>query len=439
MVEVWRLAAWGSLLLTPPIGLAPAAQDPPPAVPPQAREVPDPFVTGTPGQVRAWARARRRQALIAFYAEGCEPCAALESSTFADPDVLAWLDQRVIAIRLQGRGEEVEQRWRVTEHPTLLFLAPAGEELGRIVGYREPRAFLEEAGAILNGEDGLARARAMLERDPKDPWAHLLLARALRNRRQDAEALGEFLSVLDATRGDPTWRSLREEEVLRELGILALGSREAGAALRERRDRASALLLAPHDEAIPQAELLLAARDLRLFNLALSDTPRTLSIWDQLRQRESTPRAIVDELYGWELSALLMQAQRYGDLLWALPDPLVVVEQKLAELRRLETLAKEDPEISFQPRAEYGRLVNEASSYYEALLGSGREQDATGLADLVLAFETDAHAFTLFLLAARRVGRADVAQAILERGLQVLAAPAEREKLRNAGENALGR
>jgi hypothetical protein len=229
--------------------------------------------------------------------------------------------------------------------------------------------------------------------------------------------------------------------VLREISVLSQRSSEGTIALRERRDRQAALLLAPPaegDEPPSEAERVLAARDVRLMSSRLGQPQATLAAWDELRAREGTPRALTDELFDAELAAQLLQAKRYADVVWAWPDLIVVVERRMAEVQALRDAAAQEGQDTSPATLELNRLLGEASRYYEALLGVERDKDAADLAELLLAFEPNARAYTSLMIGAQRADRLDKAREIYARGLAELEAPAQKQQLERVGQGVLG-
>lgn len=81
-----------------------------------------------------------------FYATWCPPCRRLDAVTWKDPEVAAWLEANAIPLKIDAeRNTALAERFMVEAYPTLVFLDPQGGELTRVLGYRDPAAFLEVA------------------------------------------------------------------------------------------------------------------------------------------------------------------------------------------------------------------------------------------------------------------------------------------------------
>lgn len=95
----------------------------------------------------AVARAKRenRVVMAEFYADWCVWCKRLESTTFADPDVVGLLGERAVAVKIDGEreGRVLAGRFAVDGYPTIVFLSPDQQEIGRVPGYLEPADFIE--------------------------------------------------------------------------------------------------------------------------------------------------------------------------------------------------------------------------------------------------------------------------------------------------------
>ncbi len=98
-----------------------------------------------------------------FYATWCPPCRRLDAVTWKDPEVAAWLEANAIPLKIDAeRNTALAERFMVEAYPTLVFLDADGTELRRVLGYRDPAAFLLEARSALErsfavGGDGAFR------------------------------------------------------------------------------------------------------------------------------------------------------------------------------------------------------------------------------------------------------------------------------------------
>ena len=95
----------------------------------------------------AFSRAKRdnRVVMVEFYADWCVWCQRMESTTFANPDVVGLLAGRAVAVKVDGEreGKVLAGRYRVDGYPTIVFLSADERELGRVPGYLEPADFIQ--------------------------------------------------------------------------------------------------------------------------------------------------------------------------------------------------------------------------------------------------------------------------------------------------------
>ncbi len=84
------------------------------------------------------AQRLNRPIFVDFYAVWCGPCKMLERNTFSNPEVGSYVAKNYVAYRIdaeRGEGPTLSNRFKIRAFPTLLFLDPTGQELGRYVGY----------------------------------------------------------------------------------------------------------------------------------------------------------------------------------------------------------------------------------------------------------------------------------------------------------------
>lgn len=79
----------------------------------------------------AEAKAADKPILLAITASWCEQCAAMDRSSYARPDVAAFVSDRFVPIRLDSdRRPDLNERYNLGGWPTTAFLTPDGEILG---------------------------------------------------------------------------------------------------------------------------------------------------------------------------------------------------------------------------------------------------------------------------------------------------------------------
>jgi hypothetical protein len=101
--------------------------------------------------------------------------------------------------------------------------------------------------------------------------------------------------------------------------------------------------------------------------------------------------------------------------------------------------AQLDPKLKYKAQAAENGFSNEASRYYEALLGTGQDERATDLLELILAFEPSARSYLAVVGAANRAQRGELAQALMQRGLSSLTDEAELKQLKRRARSSSGK
>lgn len=382
----------------------------------------------SPDQALEAAGKEGKLALLAFLKADSQPTKAYEGFTFQDPQVAQWIAERVVAVRSVG-DEEARRRFDVNADPTLVFATPEGAEMDRIDTYLEPAKFLEAAQQILERKSAVPLAQLAVDQSPADARARGELARALLKRKRWRSALEPLGWIYDTTRGDPSLEAERLAFAVERASAMRRTTPEATAWLQERRDRAYASLIEERAEPAPETELALSARELVALNQALNEIRKTVECWDALRVRPEFPRAPLRELFNAATQSILLEEQRFADLLEGAGDPLVLVQEGLSRLRALDEAAGPTRLGGAEHERERWALVDEASRYYLALLKLQRDADAAALADLVLDLEPSAKSYQSLIAVAQSAERYELVQALVQRGLAQLPEGLERQRL----------
>jgi thiol-disulfide isomerase/thioredoxin len=100
-------------------------------------------------EAQAKAGAENKLVMLDFSTEWCVYCKKLDADTWPDSTVQTWLKNNVVAIKLDGDQEQhLVKRYDIRGYPTIVFLKPDGSVAGKIVGYRPPERFLQDAEEI---------------------------------------------------------------------------------------------------------------------------------------------------------------------------------------------------------------------------------------------------------------------------------------------------
>src|ERR1043165_4916001 len=196
-------------------------------------------------QALAAAKKDGKVVMIDFFTTWCVPCKQLDKTTWPDPEVQKWVGEKTVALKMDAEKElELAKKYNITGYPTILFLKPDGQELGRITAYRKPAEFLSEANDTLAGKDSVARAKEKLAGHENDPSMRQQHAQALAETGKYEEALAEYLWCFDhgneATNG--AYTGVRLSFLLGAIARLGKQYPPAIQALESRRAKADAAL-----------------------------------------------------------------------------------------------------------------------------------------------------------------------------------------------------
>jgi hypothetical protein len=303
-------------------------------------------------------------------------------------------------------------RYKIDAYPTILLLKPDGTQVDRLVGYREPKAFLADFSAALSGKDSVVRAvEAVKQAGTNDPMTRMQLGKSLVQQQKHAEALKEYLWCFDqGAVVDPAFRGVRVSFLLNDIISLGKVYPPARQALETRRDEREAKVLS--GSANQQV-----VRDLLRLNETLGQPEKNLVLFDHLAVGNPA-RSIVLE----SITEQLVEAKRYQDIL-AGDDPGAIFEKQLKQSQQgLSGLARSSPNRKHLERYYRQQTVSTGAQYFEALAGMQRSNEAETLADHVLQFDNTAATRDRLAQAAERAGNPELAKDVKSRTVEKVAA-----------------
>ena len=85
------------------------------------------------------SKSENKKIFLHFYADWCGACRIMESKTFKDPAVVAYINEKFIPIKVNAdREKEATQLFRVRALPDNWFIDEDGKPIGHQPGYIPP-------------------------------------------------------------------------------------------------------------------------------------------------------------------------------------------------------------------------------------------------------------------------------------------------------------
>ncbi|MDY6865937.1 MAG: thioredoxin domain-containing protein [Halobacteriota archaeon] len=100
----------------------------------------------------ALANEENKPVMIDFYADRCGWCVKLDDETYMDPEVIA-TSKEFVNIKVDTDVDyKLTLVYGVENLPTIVFTNPNGEEMYRVVGFRDGDIFNKIMKAVISGE-----------------------------------------------------------------------------------------------------------------------------------------------------------------------------------------------------------------------------------------------------------------------------------------------
>lgn len=361
----------------------------------------EPFVELSFREAAERASREGRLLLLDFTASWCPPCRKMETVTWPDADLRAWLAERVVAIQVDLDAEpELARRFGVQAIPTLVFLR--GEEvLDRHTGFLDAQELRAWGAGLLAGRTMADAREGELQRMAQARDARTLhdYAKELAGLGRLDEATAAYVRAWDASRGEPSMAGVRHSFLMSEMLELAERHPPARSAF-ERLRQASALRAFASDPP--------GAQDLDdWFSLckALDHEEDVVAWFEQAvdgqgrlyGSRFEAPQDPRLEPLRMLVEQALIDAGRYDDVMRLYEDPLRLARNKqlwvrtaLAGPSAFVGLSARDPELRAELESHMARVPFQVPATIHAVAcAAGRPDVAAEVAALVLEADGD--------------------------------------------------
>ncbi|MBL8876558.1 MAG: thioredoxin family protein [Phycisphaerae bacterium] len=308
--------------------------------------------------------------VVKFTADWCPPCKAMDKTTWRDESVVKWVKDHGVAIQVDvDKDQKTAQAYNIEAMPTMVMLR-GGKEIGRKVGYMDPKQTLSW---MESGASGKPAEPAM---DPNLTPVLRLNARlqsALDEKRysEAAAIVGEIWSKENAE--DPMRRGGAAAPLFTELKEFS-STPEGKRAITAVRDSLEKKLKRASREDFG------TLRDWITFNELLQDDARSLAWFDRVKSQDGvyvTFRQTLDLI-----DPLLIRNDRWADLATVFADPPAWARQMYRlRMRGVEDLNKLNPGLGDLQLVVFEQ---QAARIYAGQLLAGKAGEADEFAKTML-------------------------------------------------------
>lgn len=103
-------------------------------------------------EIKHQSKVKDKPILVDVYTDWCRPCKKMDTLTFGDPKVSAYLNEHFINAKWNAEKKDMRKlasSYAVRAYPTVLFLAADGNEYKRLVGYQDVNQMLTQAQSLV--------------------------------------------------------------------------------------------------------------------------------------------------------------------------------------------------------------------------------------------------------------------------------------------------
>ena len=333
----------------------------------------------------------------------CGPCRQMELTTWRDEDLVPWLKDQAVCIKLDmDHHTDIKKRLGIHGYPTMVVFRD-GVAFDQLLGYKNAkqiRTWIEGVGhGSTDAERLLSRVKAFAEMRPEDVnfQERRTVAESLLNHGQNNAAAEELLWLWNyIPTHAPELASWRWDVLPLELGRLTSDLETVYARLVTQR-----LALRPLASRLPSITKL---RDWVELNSMIGDDAATALFCSAAIEVDSGRRLV--RRLSHRLFDLLLDQGEYRAAGLILTDPTINAKRTLASLEAKDLILDEAPSASqtvssLEAKRTSASIASESAlklrrmmeadirlsiaRRYSALLAADRDREAVKLAELLLA------------------------------------------------------
>ena len=156
------------------------------------------FFAGSWEEALAEAKAQDKIIFMDAYAVWCGPCKRMAATVFTDKRVGSFYNDKFINLKVdmeKGEGKKLQQKYRVSAYPTLLYIDYTGKVVQRVKGARDAEAFIALGKTALTKVDRSEEYAIEYEKGNRDPDLVYKYIKALNNAaKPSAKIANDYLN-----------------------------------------------------------------------------------------------------------------------------------------------------------------------------------------------------------------------------------------------------